>query len=108
MTDSKKVTDFSEPAAVPESVFDRLEKLLTFPTVFPLKVMGNRVDDFAQQLCACVLSHIPDFDPKSIEMRASSKGTYLSLTMMVPLKSRADLEAVYTAVSTHPLVKVVL
>ena len=91
-----------------DSVFDRLEKLIEFPTLFPLKVMGHRVDDFAQQLTELVTTHLPSFDPTLIEMRASSKGTYLSLTMMLPVSSRQELETVYKAVSAHPLVKVIL
>ena len=30
------------------SAFDRLEQLLEFPVDFPLKIMGRRVDEFAQ------------------------------------------------------------
>jgi uncharacterized protein len=91
-----------------ESSFDRLEKLIEFPTVFPLKVMGVRVDHFAQEICKCVQTHLPDFDPAGIEMRSSSKGTYLSVTLMLAVNSRQELEAVYKAVSSNPLVKIVL
>ncbi len=90
------------------STFDRIEKLLVFPTVFPLKVMGLRVDSFAQEISKVVCHYIPDFDPASIEMRSSSKGTYLSVTLNLKVDSRVQLEAVYTAVSTHPMVKIVL
>jgi uncharacterized protein len=93
---------------VDSSAFDRLEKLLVFPTIFPLKVMGLRVDNFAQEISSLVCTHIPEFDPASIEMRSSSKGTYLSVTLNLNVSSRVQLEAVYMAVSTHPLVKIVL
>jgi uncharacterized protein len=88
--------------------FDRIEKLLEFPAVFPLKVMGLRVDQFAQEISKVVSTHISDFDPGTIEMRASSKGTYLSVTLMLKVESRIQLEAVYRDVSAHPLVKIVL
>jgi uncharacterized protein len=90
------------------AAFDRLEQLLVFPTVFPLKVMGLRVDHFAQEICKVVGTYIPDFDPSKIEMRVSSKGTYLSVTLSLDVVSRSQLEAVYRAVSAHPLVKIVL
>lgn len=90
------------------SAFDRLEKLLGFPTVFPLKVMGLRVENFAQEIAEVVRTHIPEFDPASVEMRSSSKGTYLSVTLSLNVSSRGQLEAVYRAVSAHPLVKIVL
>jgi uncharacterized protein len=95
-------------SSLDSSAFDRLEKLLVFPAVFPLKVMGLRVDNFAQEISTLVRTHIPDFDPSSIEMRSSSKGTYLSVTVNLNVSSRVQLETVYKAVSTHPLVKIVL
>ena len=61
--------------------FDRIEQLLEFPADFPLKVMGQRVDGFAQAISALVTEHIPAFDPAGIELRTSSRGTYLSLTL---------------------------
>ena len=73
---SKLVGTNSEDQA---SVFDRLEKLIEFPAQYPLKIMGVRSDGFAQEITECVRAHIPDFDPATIEMRASSKGTYLSV-----------------------------
>jgi uncharacterized protein len=88
--------------------FDRIANLLAFPAQFPLKVMGLRVDDFAQQLVDVVQTHLPQFDLASVEMRSSSTGKYLSLTLNLQVANREELEAVYRAVSTHPLVKVVL
>lgn len=88
--------------------FDRIEQLLEFPTDFPVKVMGHRVDNFAQDISALVRTHVPGFDPAGMEIRASSKGTYLSVTVNVHAQSRAQLEALYGALAAHPLVKVVL
>jgi uncharacterized protein len=95
-------------APLDRAAFDRLEKLLVFPTSFPLKVMGLRVDHFAQEITELVKTHIPDFDPSKIEMRVSSKGTYLSVTLNLNVSSRVQLEAIYMAVSAHSLVKIVL
>ena len=95
-------------APLDRAAFDRLEKLLVFPTSFPLKVMGRRVDHFAQEITELVRTHIPDFDPSKIEMRVSSKGTYLSVTLNLNVSTRVQLEAVYLDVSAHPLVKIVL
>ena len=88
--------------------FDRIEQLLEFPADFPLKVMGRRVDDFAQQISDLVREHVPDFDPATIELRSSSKGNYLSVTINVRVQSRAQLEALYRAIAGHPLVRIVL
>lgn len=92
----------------PSNVFDRLERLLDFPVDFPLKIMGRRVDEFAQTIAAVIIEHAPDFDPATIEFRASQQGTYLSVTAVVRIESRAQLEGLYRALAAHPLVKVVL
>ncbi|NLR75287.1 MULTISPECIES: HP0495 family protein [Leeia] len=84
------------------------DTLLTFPCAFPLKIMGVRQDDFAQTIVAVVLQHAPDFDASTVEMRASSSGNYLSLTCTVNATSKAQLDDLYRALSSHPLVKVVL
>jgi hypothetical protein len=81
---------------------------LQFPTDFPIKVMGRRVDDFAQSIVAVVTEHAPDFDPATLEMRASRAGNYLSLTVTVHATSREQLDNLYRALTSHPLVKVVL
>ncbi len=89
-------------------VFDRLEQLLEFPVDFPLKIMGRRVDGFAQAIADLVREHVPGFDPADMELRSSSQGNYLSLTVVVRLQSRQQLESLYTALSEHPLVRIVL
>ncbi len=88
--------------------FDRLERLLEFPVDFPLKIMGRRVDGFAQTMASLVGEHVPDFDPSTIELRASSKGTYLSVTVVVRVDSREQLEALYRSIAVHPMVSIVL
>lgn len=82
--------------------------LLEFPCDFPVKIMGARVDEFAQVIVALVLEHAPDFDPSSVEMRPSSKGNYLSLTCTIRATSQMQLDNLYRALTSHPLVKVAL
>ncbi len=84
------------------------ESLLDYPCDFPVKIMGRRQDGFAQAVLAIVLRHAPDFDAGTLEMRPSAQGTYLSLTCTVRAVSRAQLDALYVELTSHPLVKVVL
>jgi putative lipoic acid-binding regulatory protein len=84
------------------------ESLLQFPCDFPIKVMGQRQDGFAQAVLDVVLRHAPDFDAAAMEMRPSAKGNYMSLTCTIRAVSRAQLDALYQELSGHPLVKVVL
>jgi uncharacterized protein len=81
---------------------------LTFPTEFPIKIMGRRADGFAQAIVDVVLRHAPDFDPARLEMRASREGNYLSLTVTINATSREQLDALYRELTAHPMVVMVL
>ena len=82
--------------------------LIEFPCDFPLKIMGAAVPDFAQTIAALVRTHAPDFDPAKIEMRPSRAGNYLALTCTIRARSQDQLDLLYRALSSHPMVKVVL
>ena len=81
---------------------------LTFPTEFPIKIMGRRVDGFAQVIVDVVRAHAPDFDASTLEMRTSKDGNYLSVTATINATSRQQLDDLYRALTSHPLVKIVL
>jgi putative lipoic acid-binding regulatory protein len=84
------------------------ESPLQFPTSFPIKVMGLTRDGFAQAIVTVVRRHAPEFDPATVEMRASSRGKYLSLTCTITATSRAQLDDLYRELTAHPLVAMVL
>ena len=97
------MTTTTPPTAAPVA-----ESLLTFPTSFPIKVMGRTQDGFAQAILAVVQKHAPDYDPAALEMRASSAGKYLSLTATINATSRAQLDDLYRDLTAHPMVAMVL
>lgn len=84
------------------------ESLLEFPCDFPLKIMGATREGFAQAVVAIVMKHAPDFDPKTVEMRPSRAGHYLSITCTVRATSKPQLDALYRELVAHPWVKIVL
>lgn len=84
------------------------ESALTFPTAFPIKIMGRTADGFAQAIADVVLRHAPDFDPGQMEMRSSREGNYLSLTVTINATSREQLDALYRELTSHPMVVMVL
>jgi putative lipoic acid-binding regulatory protein len=84
------------------------ESLLLFPVDFPIKVMGRTQDEFAQTIVRVVQKHAPDFDPGTVEMRASSAGKYISLTCTINAQSREQLDDLYRELSSHPMVAMVL
>lgn len=90
------------------------DTLLKFPTDFPIKIMGERRaspnggDAFAQAMVELVRRHAPDFDAETLEMRVSSSGNYLSVTCVVRATSKAQLDALYREITSHPWVKMAL
>jgi putative lipoic acid-binding regulatory protein len=82
--------------------------LFTFPCAFPMKVMGRREDGFAQVVSEIVLRHAQDFRPETMEMRSSKNARYLSLTVVINARSREQLDALYSELSRHPMVMMVL
>lgn len=84
------------------------DSLIEFPSDFPIKVLGESREDFAQTIVKIVQAHAPDFDAASVDMRASGKGNYLAVTCTVRATSRAQLDGLYRDLSSHPYVKIVL
>ncbi|GBG13736.1 UPF0250 protein [Novimethylophilus kurashikiensis] len=84
------------------------ETLLEFPCDFPIKIMGETREGFAEEIVTVVRKHAPDFDMTGFAMRASSGGKYLSVTCTVTATSKPQLDDLYRELTSHPWVKVVL
>jgi hypothetical protein len=84
------------------------ESLIEYPSDFPIKVMGATHDDFAATIVELVLAHDPTFHSGRMEVRPSGKGNYTGLTVTVRATSRAQLDALYQALSGHHMVKIVM
>jgi hypothetical protein len=82
--------------------------VLAFPCEFPIKVMGKTQAGFAQSVVEVVTRHAADFDPKTLGMRSSREGKYLSLTVTINAQSREQLDALYQDLCDHPMVTMVL
>lgn len=107
---------FSSPSAVPdangpvpEDALDpRKDSLIEFPSRFPIKVMGSKAEGFVGAVTALAKQFDPQFDAATVELRESSGGKYLGVTITITATSRAQLDDLYRALSSHPMVKVVL
>ena len=103
MTDPNETTpdSASEAQARPES-------LIEYPSLFPIKVMGNKVEGLVHAITEIARQFDPAFDASTIELRESKGGNYLGVTITVMATSREQLDELYRTLSTHPMVKVVL
>lgn len=93
------------PAAAPSS---EQESLIEFPSLFPIKVMGPKVDGFVETMTAIATEHDRSFEMTRVQLRDSSGGKYLSVTLTVTATSREQLDNLYRALTAHPLAKYVL
>lgn len=84
------------------------ESLIDYPSDFPIKVVGIMHDDFANTVVDMIVQYDPTFHAGKVEMRPSSQGKYLSLTVTVRATSREQLDNLYRALSSHEMVKFVL
>ena len=84
------------------------EDPIQYPCDFPIKIMGEKRDDFAQTMTDVIRLHDPLFEDYTLRMRMSSQGNYLTLTATVKATSREQLDNLYRALSSHPMVKIVL
>lgn len=87
---------------------DGKEEIFQFPCDFPIKVIGKAHPDFAETIMKVVETLAPDFDRSRVETRPSSGGNYTGLTVTINAQSRAQLDAIYMALTGHPMVKIVL
>ena len=84
------------------------ETLIEFPCHFPIKVMGEVHDAFTSTVIEIIKQKNEKFDPRTIEMKGSSEGRYISLTCFVYVTSKPELDDIYRSLSSHPMIKVVL
>jgi uncharacterized protein len=84
------------------------QSLIEYPSKFPIKVMGLRSDGYVTALTHIAKQFDPSFDASTIELRESSGGKYLGVTLTITATSREQLDEIYRTLSTHPMVKVVL
>ena len=84
------------------------DSLIQYPSRFPIKVMGAKVEGFVEAITHVARQFDPEFDAGSIELRDSRGGNYLGITITITATSREQLDELYRTLSTHPMVKVVL
>lgn len=81
------------------------ETLIDFPCTFMIKVMGVSDASFKAEMVLVIQKHATEFAEKHVEHRHSSSGKYISLSCSIWVTSKPQLDAIYTDLSAHPLVK---
>jgi len=85
------------------------EKLLKFPCLFPIKIMGINHLDLVAEVVAIVSRHTAHFDPQNdITTKLSKRGNYMSVTATIMATSQEQLDTIYIELNKHKLVKITL
>ena len=81
---------------------------LKFPVEFPVKIMGRDTHEFHAAVAAILAEHVAPMESLNVTLQASSAGRFVSLTVSFTAESRAQLDALYRALSGDPHVLVAL
>ncbi len=84
------------------------DSLLEFPCEFCVKAMGLAADDFDALVAAIVREQVPDLPAAAVRSRPSRGGKYLAVSVTFTATSRAQLDAIYQALSAHERVVMAL
>lgn len=84
------------------------ESLLEFPCDIPVKVFGRNEDSFREAVRAIVKSHYADLGDADLVERSSRRDNYVSLTITVRAESREEIDALYSELSGHAEILMVL
>jgi uncharacterized protein len=81
---------------------------LEFPCRFPIKALGLAAPDFDALVVEIVGRHCPGLEQHSVTRRLSQGGKWVSVTVVIEAQSRAQLDAIYQALSDHERVHLAL
>jgi putative lipoic acid-binding regulatory protein len=85
------------------------DKLLAFPCLFPIKIMGTNAPDLIAEVSAIISRNAAHFEPQAdIATKLSKQGNYLSITATIMATSQRQLDTIYTELNQHKLVKITL
>ena len=84
------------------------DDILELPTSFPIKIMGRNDSDFEAHATALVRAHTGDKAPLSVASRESRNGSFLSVTIEFTAESKAQIDAIYEALTADDQVVMAL
>jgi hypothetical protein len=79
-----------------------------FPCDVPVKVFGYNDDAFRDAVLGIAKTYFPELRKEDLVERLSRQDRYLSLTLTVWVESRSQIDALYTELTAHEAVLMVL
>ncbi len=68
---------------------------IEFPCDYPIKVLARSAEDLHEVILTVFEQHAPGFDRTTVTARASSKGTFTAITIVITATGTDQLEALH-------------
>lgn len=81
---------------------------IEFPCSYPIKVMGLARDSFRAEVLAVIERHSDSISEERISVRASSRGNYVSITVVIQATGEDQLQRIFADLKKTSSVKMVL
>ena len=81
---------------------------IEFPCDYPIKVLGRSSDSFQTVVCEVFERHAPGFDQETISVRASGKGNFTALTIIITATGPEQLQALHQDLMASGVVQMVI
>ncbi len=81
---------------------------IEFPCAYPIKVLGRQCEEFHPTILEIFERHAPGFDSETIQIKASGKGTFVSVTITIEATGPEQLSALHEALMASGLVSMVI
>ena len=82
---------------------------LTFPCEFAVKAFGKSTPEFVSCVRSLVAQHVEDpIADAQVASKASKDKKYLSVTVTIQARSKAQLDAIYHSLTSEPTVVLAL
>ena len=87
---------------------DMSDDIMQFPCELPIKVFGRNSDEFPETAFQIVKDHVESLQRSDMSQQSSREGRFLSLTIRVRAQSRAQVDAIYRALTASETVLMVI
>ena len=90
------------------SDIDQEPPRIEFPCDYPIKVMGIASEVFQAEVMEVIHRHASPVPEDRITERASARGTYVSITVVIEATGEDQLQAIFQELMNRDSVKLVL
>lgn len=81
---------------------------IEFPCPYPLRVIGDKDEEFPSTVLDIVRLHAPDLDEATVSVRDSRDGNYCSVRFTIVATGEPQLRALHEALMVDSRVRMVL